>query len=255
MLSTRTALSLWLFLGLQDRGFLTMLLKKNGLPSDLGYFSDLATALQWHLSEVAADHLHSLLDEIVRTQNDLRARVGETYRYDERWEDFLRCLELDGYKVEGGRLVPIDPTIPGTAPMDDDLSAELRRSRLPEAEDILRIMESSAEAFRQVPPDYNACLNNARVALETLARAIARARLGSRPAPFDETKWGQVLAYLRTSSLITHKEEGGLSGVYSFVSPGAHTPVGFTEQEMVRLGRSLVASMCYFLVKTHKAGN
>lgn len=255
MLSTRTILSLCLFLGLQDRDFLALLLEKNGLPTDVHFFSGVEEGLRWRFSQEPADQLTSLLDEIVRTQSDLRARVYDLGRYNERWEDLLRCLALDGYKVEGGRLVPIDPTIRGTAPIDDDLSAELRRSRLPEAEDILRLMESSAEAFRQVPPDYNACLAKARVALETLARAIARARLGNQPAPFDETKWGQVLAYLRTSSLVTQKEEDGLSGVYSFVSPGAHTPVGFTEQEMVRLGRSLVASMCYFLVKTHNAGN
>ncbi len=33
-------------------------------------------------------------------------------------------------------------------------------------------------------------------------------------------------------------------------SPGAHTLVGLSETEMVRLGRSLVVSMCYFLTKT-----
>jgi hypothetical protein len=28
-------------------------------------------------------------------------------------------------------------------------------------------------------------------------------------------------------------------------------PVGFTEEEMVRLGRSMIAAMCYFLIKKH----
>ena len=62
-----------------------------------------------------------------------------------------------------------------------------------------------------------------------------------------------MLSYLRTSGLLTKQEEEGLAGVYSFVSPGAHTPLGLTEEEMVRLGRSLVASMAYFLTKRFNA--
>ena len=45
------------------------------------------------------------------------------------------------------------------------------------------------------------------------------------------------------------EEEQGLAGVFTFDSPGAHTPVGLTELEMTRLGRSLAVSMCYFLIK------
>lgn len=55
--------------------------------------------------------------------------------------------------------------------------------------------------------------------------------------------------HLRTSGLITEGEEKGLAGVFTFVSPGAHSPVGLSETEMVRLGRSLVVGMCYFLIK------
>ena len=62
-------------------------------------------------------------------------------------------------------------------------------SDLPNATDIVRKMNDSAEAFRAATPDYNASLNNARVALETLDRsevddaALARwdhGMLGSR---------------------------------------------------------------------------
>ena len=60
-----------------------------------------------------------------------------------------------------------------------------------------------------------------------------------------------MLAYLRTSDLITEEEEKGIAGVYGFVSPGAHTPVGLSEQEMACLGRNLAVSMCYLLVKLH----
>ncbi len=103
-----------------------------------------------------------------------------------------------------------------------------------------------------MPPDYNACLTHARVALQTLATSIAKKRQAAYGKTFDETKWGEVISYLRTSGLITDPEEKGLAGVFGFVSPGAHVPIGLTEEEMVRLGRSLVLGMCYFLVKRHR---
>jgi hypothetical protein len=124
---------------------------------------------------------------------------------------------------------------------------------LPEAEEIVRLLEGSASAFRQAQPDYNACLSNARVALETLGRAIAISRRTKYPGSFDEVKWGQVLAYLRTSGFFAKNEEEGIAGVYGFISPGAHTPVGLTQEEMVRLGRSLMASVSYFLIKLYNA--
>ena len=69
------------------------------------------------------------------------------------------------------------------------------------------------------------------------------------PGSFDSSKWGQVVAHLRVSGFITKQQEAGLTGVFSFVSPGSHTPVGFSEQEFARLGRSLALGFCYFLVK------
>lgn len=256
MLSHRTKLSLCQYLLLQEVEFLNILLQKHGLPTvEINYGRGGDERFRSDMRKVPEERLHGLLEEVARTQGDLRYRVQPRYRYDERWDDLTRCLALDGYRVDPSQrtLTPIDPTIEGTLPADDALSQELKQSTLPQTDDILALMERSAQAFRQSPPDHNAALANARVALETLARAIARARLPKRPASFDETKWGQVLAYLRTSAFITDKEEQGLAGVYSFVSPGAHTPIGFTDEEMVRLGRSLVASMCYFLAKLHNS--
>lgn len=235
---------------------MNLLLQKHGLPTmDIDYGIGRDERFRSDLLKTPEERIHSLLEEIVRTQGDLRYRVQPRYRYDERWDDLTRCLALDGYRVDENQrtLTPIDPTIEGTLPADDALSQELKQSTLPQSEDILALMERSAQAFRQNPPDHNSALANARVALETLARAIAKARLAKHPGSFDETKWGQVLAYLRTSGLITDKEEQGLAGVHGFVSPGAHTPIGLTDEEMVRLGRSLVASMCYFLAKLHNS--
>ena len=49
------------------------------------------------------------------------------------------------------------------------------------------ILDGSASAFRN--SDFNGCLNNARVALQTLASSIARERLREHPGSFDEKKW------------------------------------------------------------------
>lgn len=253
MFSTRTKLSLCQYLSLQTPMFLAILLQKHGIGISADYVPPdvLLTLISLALAEASPEQIQSLLEEIIRTSRDLRRRLNSKQQYDDRWEDLLHCLQLDGYKIDGRRLVSFDPTIAASPPIDDDLSDEIRRSSLPDGQQILQLLENSAEAFRRMPPDYNGCLSNVRVALETLARTIAKARQVKHPGSFDETKWGQVLAYLGASGFITRKEEEGIAGVYSFVSPGSHIPVGATEEEMARLGRSLVASMCYFLIKRY----
>jgi hypothetical protein len=196
------------------------------------------------------EQVMSMLGEIARTQGNFRNRVTPRYVYDERWSDLTACLMLDGYRADGGRLTETEPALEAAAPVEDDLTEELRRSDLANSADIVRMMNSSAEDFRRAEPDFNGCLNNARVALQALATAISRTR-ADRPPGLDETKWGQVLAHLRTTGFITNEEERGLAGVFAFVSPGSHTPVGLSERETARLGRSLCATMCYFLVKRY----
>jgi hypothetical protein len=61
----------------------------------------------------------------------------------------------------------------------------------------------------------------------------------------------QTIFATHPSGLINEREEHGLTGVYSFISEGAHAPVGMTEQEMVRLGRNLAAGASYFLIKRY----
>ena len=249
MLSWRTKISLGQFLWLQTIESLNTLLLKNGFAiptSGISYY-DVESVLQ----KATEEQLDSLLGEILRTQGTLRYEVSPRYRFDERFDDLQRCLLLDGIRIEDKKLVSIEPTIDGAAPLEDDLARELKKSDLPDQEEIVRTLNNSAEAFRKTPPDYNGCLSNARVALQTLATNIAKHRQATRAGSFDESKWGQVLAYLRTSGLISEQEEQGLSGVFTFVSPGAHSPLGLDESEMTRLGRSLVVSMCYFLVKRH----
>lgn len=206
--------------------------------------------LEW-LTSATPNQIESLMAEVVRTQGSFRNNVSPRYVYDERWEDVRVCLQLDGYIIDQNQLRTIEPVVDGTIAPEDDLIAELRRSGLGEAQDVAASLERSAEDFRRSPADLNGALTNARVALQTLATAVSRTRAASRPVGFDESKWGQVIAHLRTSGAISEEEEKGLAGVFTFVSPGAHTPVGLSETEMVRLGRSFVIGMCYFLVKRH----
>ena len=134
---------------------------------------------------------------------------------------------------------------------DDDLTRELRDCDLDGMEEVIGVLSSSTDAFLKVPPDYNACLTDVRVALQTVAKSISIARRSTDGGSFDETKWGQVLSFLRKSTFLTQNEEEGISGVFTFVSTGAHTPLGLSEQEMARLGRGLTIGMIYFLVKRY----
>jgi hypothetical protein len=255
-LSRRTLISFIQYLVLQPSSVVSSLFQKHGLPPvEIESYRGREEVVGEALHGVTSEQLDSLFAEIARTQGNLRYAVSPRYLYDERWEDLLSCLELDGHRLEDKRLIPIDPTIQGSAPVEDDLSSAVGQSGLPESGDVLRLMETSAEAFRRRPPDYNGCLANARVALETVGRGVAKARWPRHPtpSPFDEKSWGSTLAYLRQSGFLTEEEEKGLAGLYRFVSPGAHTPLGFTDEESVRLGRSLAAFGSYFLVKRFNA--
>ena len=254
MLSKRTRLSLAQYLALQEQGLVGLLLEKHGIDSlavrfTTEFLQELATSLQ----DATNQQLRSLLDEIGRTQGDLRTGVNPKYRYEERFHDLQACLELDGQVFEDGRLVPLDPSIAETPPVEDDLTSEIRASGLPEAGAIIQKLEDSAQAFRSVSVNYNACLNDSRVALQSLATSIARARSATYPHLFDPTKWGSVLAHFRSTRFITDEEERGLAGVFGFVSPGSHRPLGLSDQEFARLGRSFVLGMCWFLIKQFRA--
>lgn len=85
---------------------------------------------------------------------------------------------LDGYQLRGNystayELIAVEPTITATIPVDDDLSAELKRLNLWDREKIIRLMNNSADDFRKQPPNFNGSLTSARVSLETISKSIA----------------------------------------------------------------------------------
>ena len=166
--------------------------------------------------------------------------------------DLTQCLALDGYAIIEKKLTQMDPSIADVSPIDDDLIEALKTSGAPRKMEIIQKISDSAQAFRNNPPDYNALLTNARVALETLASDIAQhVPPGPGRPPVNPAKWGDVLAHLRFADELTIEEEKGLAGVFGFLSPGAHRPVGIPEVQMARLGRSFALNMCWFLLQNH----
>lgn len=252
MIGTRTRYSLAQFLELHEVGFVVVLLGKHSMHSPVEDGRLLTDVLQ-SLRSATDEEMLSLLDEIARTYGDLRARVSPKYRYDERFSDLCRCLQLDGYVIDQNRIMQTDPSISDAPPLEDDLIEALNSSGLDNVPTIVNKINASSESFRSSPPNYNACLNDIRVALETLARAIAETRELEGSPPYDKAKWGSVICFLRQVEFLTHEEERGLAGVYGFVSPGSHHPLGISEEHMARLGRSLALGMCWFLVKGHQS--
>ena len=257
-LTLRTKLSLCQFLSLFAPGELVLLLAKHGLPTDeIEYLhpgESLAVALKDSVLHGVEAQLGHVVQEIAYTRDAMRAGVSPRYLFDQRWKDLCLCLELDDYALqpdeygrETGRFIPIEPDLQGLVPLADDLAHELDRSAVPGTEAILDLLEKSAVAFRL--EDFNACLGDSRVALETLAKTIAGVVEHTDKASFDPKKWGQVVEHLRVARFINRNEEKGITGVYSLISPGSHAPLGFTDREFARLGRNFAVSTCYFLAK------
>ena len=251
MIGHKARCSLAQFLELYETDFVVVLVNKHGIRNFVVGMG--LTELNESIRSANDEMLLSLIGEIVRTSGDLRARVNPKYRYDERFTDLCRCLQLDGYLLQEKKLTQTDPSIGDAPSLDDDLLQELKTSRLSDAEEIVEKINTSSESFRSSPPNYNACLNDVRVALETLARSIATTQQCVGSPAYEKTKWGSVIGFLKAIGFITQEEERGLAGVYSFVSSGSHRPIGISDAEMARLGRSLALGMCWFLVKSYRA--
>ncbi len=141
MLGSRTLISLSQFLGLQQPEDTALILQKCGVQtpwSGVRGINDILNCLRGS----RAAQVYEVIDVICRSTRTLRAAITPKYLYEERWTDLVRCLLLDGYHVTvdssgGYTIVTIDPTISGVIPLDDDLSAELRRSSLADRDEII----------------------------------------------------------------------------------------------------------------------
>ena len=59
----------------------------------------------------SSNSLDSLIPELISTKQDLRSRISPRCKFDERWNDFEKCLFLDGYKIENSILISIEPKL------------------------------------------------------------------------------------------------------------------------------------------------
>lgn len=172
MIGRRTRYSLAQLLEQQDPAIVEALLAKHeGRPS-LNHGTvmyDLLNAIH----DLTDYQVLAVLAEVVATAGDLRTRISPKYRFDERMHDLTQCLALDGYKANDKRLCQTDPSITDAAPIDDDLIEALQGGGMAHGTEIIQKINDSAQAFRASPPDHNAALVNARVALETLAGDVA----------------------------------------------------------------------------------
>lgn len=237
--STRTNISLSQFLELFEISLTNILFEKYSMDTDCRNIQDIKESIS------SSNSLDSLISELISTKQDLRSRISPKYKFDERWNDFEKCLFLDGYKIENNILISIEPNIDGVIPLEDDFTIEINSSTFLKKEDVKRLINESAEAFKN--SDYNQCLSKSRIALETLIRTIAIDKYSN-----TNDTWGSALSNLKTNSFLTQIEEDLMAKTYSFVSNGSHIPLGFTNEEYARYGRNLLMSKCYYIIKKYK---
>ncbi len=238
-LTKRTKLSLAQLLELQDYEHTNILLEKYNYNYTCATLMDLKESL---LSEL---EISPLMNEIIGTRQALKNRVSSKTSFAERWDELIKNLFLDGFKVENKKLISIEPTIDGIVAIEDDLTYELNKSILVNKIEISKSISDSADAFKFTTPDYNGCLSKARLSLETIIRDIAKEVDGV------DTNWGPALNKLFKDGFFEKKEEESISATYTFVSPGSHIPLGFTDEEYTRYGRNLIMSVCYYIIKKY----
>ncbi|GLR62924.1 hypothetical protein [Marinospirillum insulare] len=246
--SRRTKFSLSQLLGVIEKPTVSVILDKFGFDPQM---ASSPAGISNEVTFASEDVLAEMLIEIAHTNKTLRNQTSPKYKFDDQYSILKKSLLLDGYKIENDAIESLDPNFKGHEPVEDALLKELDNSALQNSDNIKRSINASADDFVKAQPDYNGSLTNIRIALETLVREIACSK-GFSPTGSGNT-WGPSLAYLKTASFIDQNEEKALASVFTFISNGAHIPLGFSHEEFVRLGRNMCSSMCYFVIKKYNA--
>lgn len=246
--SKRTKFSLSQLLSIIERPTVHVLFDKFGFNSQLvSSLVDISSDINSAEDSVLSD----LLIEVIQSNRVLRSQTSPKYKFDDQYSILKKSLLLDGYLIENDSIRALDPNFVGYEPVEDALLKELDKSILKNKVGIKRAVEASAHDFIKAQPDYNGSLTNIRVALETLVREIAIDE-GFTTTRSGNT-WGPSLGHLKVCGFIDQKDEDALSSVFTFISNGAHIPLGFSQEEFVRLGRNMCYSMCYFVIKIYNA--
>lgn len=243
-LTNRTKTSLAQLFDLIEYQYINIIFGKYSFPATCDNIED----SQNNLFESKGD-IVSLLNEVISTQKTLKNKVPSKTSFNQQWDDLVKCLLLDGYRIEGNNIIPIEPDVDGVIAIEDDLTTEIRNSSLSKRNDIIRIINESAEGFKNATPDYNSCLSKARIALETIIRNKVEDESGTNEG------WGKSLNILKANGFITNDEEQAIASTYKFVSDGSHIPIEFTREEYARYGRNLIMTVCYFIIKKQNVSN
>lgn len=237
LLNKRTKISLAQLLDKFDYSLINILFEKHSLSDSCYNITDVKDVL-------TTEHIISLVQEVVLTKRELRNKISPRYTFDDRWDDFAKCLLLDGYRItDNNTIISIEPEVTGIVAMEDELTNEIKKSSLSKKDDIIKLIIKSEEAFKNAIPDYNGCLSKSRIALETMVRSKNEDETGTNES------WGRTLNILKDNGFITNEEEKAISSTYTFVSDGSHKPLGFTEEEYARYGRNLIMTVCYYIIK------
>lgn len=239
ILNLRTKISLAQLLNKIQYQEINVIFEKHGLSADCHDLESIKDV-------VTTEAIVSLIQEFVLTRRGFRNSISPKYTFDERWDDFEKCLLLDGYKInENNSISSIEPSVDGIVAMEDDLVTGINESSLSKKEEIIQLIIQSEEAFKRATPDYNGCLSKARIALETIVRNKVKDKTG------DDKSWGESLNILKDDGFLTQKEKLFLIPLYPLISDGSHIPLGFTDEEYSRYGRNLVMTTCYYIIKKH----
>jgi hypothetical protein len=243
-ITNRTKISLSQLLNLVDYSYTNVLFEKHNIDEFCQNIEELKDILLTNQEKVIP-----LLFEVIRTKQTLKNMVTSKTSFNQQWEDLNKCLLLDGYKINNDEIITIEPSIEGVIVIEDDLTKEISESSLSKKDDIIRLINESANAFQKVIPDYNECLSKARISLETMVRNKVE-----NDNNINES-WGRSLNQLKLNGFLTIQEEQSISATYTFVSDGSHIPLGFTAEEYSRYGRNLIMTVCYYIIKKQNSTN
>lgn len=220
----------------------------NALPLDRGMMGFV------HIITGSADEaVRHLLSELIAQRNQLRHSAPTRHVFDSRVADLERWLFHDGWQLDGGELVPLAAAVEEATGVRDRLLAELAASPLDADHAIEQALNDAAASFNANPPDFNDATVKSRLALETIGRRAATGLAQRRGLQHADDRWGPALLLLRQGGVIDQDEEQLIARVYTFVSPGAHIPIGVSAEEWARLARTFTLSAAYFLLKRYLA--
>jgi hypothetical protein len=161
----------------------------------------------------------------------------------------IRCLELDGYKYDKGRITPSEVDVLDTKETADALAVLYGELGIGEKEMAINHLDLSAEHYRN--GKWGDCIGNARHFFECVLRNVA-ADYSTRykGTPFPEKDFKKpvlVRQHLEKEGLLSFKEVEAIDKVYGVVSEAGGHP-NMAENEHARILRQLALILAQFVM-------